>query len=400
MNVIITGGGFANKGAEAMLLATADAIRKRLPGANLFAHVNDEDANAALAAGLRPTKPPLFRHAWAKPFKHLVNAARFRSVDCVLDVGGYQFGDVWGPESARRKARILRSIIPAAATVVYLPQAWGPFENAALVEPVKEIVARANLCYARDDVSMTWLKRIAGEEATNVRLGTDVAWTFKGLSRDEGRRLLDQCGAAMNGRPLIALTPNFGMAKRAGADWTVANPYMRMLRDIAETLIDQGATVLLIGHFYTADPAQDDRHVCSQLAELLPSTAPVVVARSSYSAGEIKAILSNCNAVVSSRYHALIAALSQGIPALALGWSHKYEALLAEIGTPESCIQMDDDRPTVSAKLRDALTSGQAIRERIRTSAAALAASADAQFDEVASMVAAAGKQAAGNRTP
>ena len=40
--------------------------------------------------------------------------------------------------------------------------------------------------------------------------------------------------------------------------------------------------------------------------------------------------------VVSSRYHALVSAMSQGVPVVATGWSHKYATLLDDFGTPGS----------------------------------------------------------------
>jgi colanic acid/amylovoran biosynthesis protein len=39
--------------------------------------------------------------------------------------------------------------------------------------------------------------------------------------------------------------------------------------------------------------------------------------------------------VVGSRYHGIIAALSQMVPALVLGWSHKYFELMRDVGTEE-----------------------------------------------------------------
>src|SRR5690606_22797023 len=60
---------------------------------------------------------------------------------------------------------------------------------------------------------------------------------------------------------------------------------------------------------------------------------PHVVAMTGvYTADDIKGAIANCDLVIGSRFHALIAALSQGIPAAALGWSHKYAELLQSFG--------------------------------------------------------------------
>ena len=45
---------------------------------------------------------------------------------------------------------------------------------------------------------------------------------------------------------------------------------------------------------------------------------------------EIKGILKKAEFVLASRYHALISSLTYGVPVIAYGWSHKYEAVMQE----------------------------------------------------------------------
>ncbi|MEJ2483939.1 MAG: polysaccharide pyruvyl transferase family protein [Gemmatimonadota bacterium] len=49
----------------------------------------------------------------------------------------------------------------------------------------------------------------------------------------------------------------------------------------------------------------------------------------------LKWILSRAWIVVGSRFHGLVGALSQGVPTIAAGWSHKYPELFADFGVPE-----------------------------------------------------------------
>ena len=65
----------------------------------------------------------------------------------------------------------------------------------------------------------------------------------------------------------------------------------------------------------------------------------------------IKAIIGNCDYVISSRFHALIAALSQRIPALALGWTHKYLELMKEVGLEDNILELNWDKAAVSEAL-------------------------------------------------
>ena len=47
---------------------------------------------------------------------------------------------------------------------------------------------------------------------------------------------------------------------------------------------------------------------------------------------ELKSMLSNMRFVVGSRFHGLVAALSNNVPVISIGWSHKYAELLSDFG--------------------------------------------------------------------
>jgi colanic acid/amylovoran biosynthesis protein len=52
----------------------------------------------------------------------------------------------------------------------------------------------------------------------------------------------------------------------------------------------------------------------------------------------LKGVLGAATIVVSSRYHALVSAMSQAVPVVATGWSHKYATLLDSFGCGEQLV--------------------------------------------------------------
>ena len=63
---------------------------------------------------------------------------------------------------------------------------------------------------------------------------------------------------------------------------------------------------------------------------------------------KLKSVLSDYLFVVGSRYHALVAALSNSTPVIALGWSHKYDELLADFEVSEFII--NEELPKLQMK--------------------------------------------------
>ena len=52
-------------------------------------------------------------------------------------------------------------------------------------------------------------------------------------------------------------------------------------------------------------------------------------------AATIKAAIGQLDFLVTSRYHTIIAAMSQRVPVIAIGWSHKYGDLFRSVNLPQ-----------------------------------------------------------------
>ncbi len=78
---------------------------------------------------------------------------------------------------------------------------------------------------------------------------------------------------------------------------------------------------------------------------------------------EMKTLIASCDVVVSARYHSCVAALSSGIPLLAMGWHNKYDELLQLYNQNQNIISGED---CTSEKLINKFDSIWKNREQIR----------------------------------
>src|SRR5690606_25866091 len=79
----------------------------------------------------------------------------------------------------------------------------------------------------------------------------------------------------------------------------------------------------------------DDRYLCKILYEELGCPDHCHVITNYASAEDIKSCIGEVDALISSRFHALIFGLLQRKPVLAISWSHKYRELFGLFGLEE-----------------------------------------------------------------
>ena len=74
----------------------------------------------------------------------------------------------------------------------------------------------------------------------------------------------------------------------------------------------------------------NDLPICAEIYNQVKKKDKVFFQYEEFTPYQIWQIIGNSKALVGSRFHAMIAALDNGIPVLLVGWSHKYEEVLAD----------------------------------------------------------------------
>lgn len=386
--VVITGGGFTNKGSEAMVLTVAEALRGRLPDLDIYVTAPFREARAIRDAGLIPTG----RGHPKSPVSHLCSAIRarhvYRNSVALIDVGGYQFGDPWGTKRASQKLRMLKGLAMRGAPIFFMPQAWGPFSSQELGNTTRQIVDAATVCFVRDMTSVRMMRDLLGADHDKIRFAHDIAWNFRGAEPSVGKEFLKRAGVRWDDHALtVGVTPNLRVCEKTEGTGA-QNQYVRSLLEIVRHLCSaHNAQVILVGHELSPPNARvkDDRTLCRLLLGMLDGKWPVGDVDTDMSAADVKSTLGCCDLLLASRYHALIAALSQGIPVAAIGWSHKYEELLREVSLSANVLSVRDPAVQILASIDSVIERVAQSRALIQSRLPVIKASAAAALEVLVS---------------
>jgi colanic acid/amylovoran biosynthesis protein len=264
-------------------------------------------------------------------------------VDAVLDASGFSYSDQWGPAATEHLAAQTRRWRRQGKPIVLLPQALGPFREPRARDAFRRVLDEVDLIFARDDSSAAHLAELGAAGRARVRQSPDFTVGVKGR--------LPEGFEPAPGR--VAIIPNYRMIDKGRAGSGPA--YRALLAGTARHLLARGYHPFFLVHDSGIDRelAHEVRADAGGGVEVLHEPDPRA----------LKGILGSCHAVVASRFHALVGALTQGVPSLATGWSHKYEELFAEFGCPEALCDVAAPLPDALARL-DALLEGTE-RERV-----------------------------------
>ncbi len=413
---IVGGTLWGNRGAEAMVATTIGEVRTRDTNARflLFSYLPEPDRELlqdphVAVVDARPRTALLVHvpfaiicwllaHIGVRLADVLLPAPvrRLRRCRALFDVSGISFHD-------GRLAVVAYNIVclwPAlllGVPVVRLSQATGPFERTLNRMPARWITRAATHTFARGRDTADYLRQL-GIPGGRWSVAADVAFAYRegfSLTEENSDRL-----AAVHttlgrrsgsGHPIAALVPSSLVHEQLASQ---GRDYVAVLDGLIDHLHTCGYDVLVLPNATrqrSAGLRNNDIAVIrlhrDRRADRPASTddAPTAVfVDFDLNTAGIRALLRSCEVVVTSRFHAMVAGLSLGIPVLAIGWSHKYLEVLEMFDRSEDALPMDSDLPDLQQAIDRLLLHRGEARRSIAAAWPAVLASARSQFDILA----------------
>lgn len=346
--ILVVGAEFSNQGAYLMLVATVQSIRERFGAIPVLEHTVGSVKEKKRIGALRLVPHKVAAKIQSRKILRLVSlltgSVSPDQIDAVFDASGFRYGDQWKALDLAATAARLSDFAQRGTPVYMLPQAFGPFDETSGV--ASEILQASRMIFARDPVSTSFIKDFAFTEAEKARVRTYPDFTGP-LSGSMPESLKELTGA-------IPIIPNWNIRERAVSEQAIQ--YVMSLARMVDALVAKGHTVYGLSHEGAKDTA-----LLEEVARECRTGLRVV---SGLDGVQLKGLIAGAPLVVSGRYHAIASALSQGVPVLAHGWSHKYQWLLADYGVPELLVDPYSP-PEVQVSSAMSILADESVRGRI-----------------------------------
>lgn len=369
-NFSIVGGSiWGNRGAEAMLVTTIAEIKKVSPDAEFYIYTiypnHDKKLTKQEKINFLNGKPlafgliyfPLaflykFFEIFGLGFPLPNNLKHMRNSKCLLDMGGITFSD-------GRTLQLLYnvfSIWPAillGVPVIKLSQAMGPFQNPLNRTLASYFLSKCEMVFARGELTQNHLEVITLPK-NKYNQSADIAFLYQpnySLSKENEEKLsnlinkIDQ--VRENGSKLISIIPSSLVFDKSESQYS--EKLMDILRDK-----DQEDNYFII--LPNASRAGSDKTMNNDLVVIeflqnkaLEDLSSEIISRVIWvdfdiNTRSIRSLIGKTDALVTSRFHGMVAGLSLCVPTLVIGWSHKYKETMADFGADEYAINFSASR--------------------------------------------------------
>lgn len=284
--------------------------------------------------------------------------AVIHNADLVIDLSGDMLTESHGVKLALSHALPLCSSLLLGKKLYICAQSLGPFNKVKWL--YKRVLSQAEIVTVRESIS----SRILEEIGVSHELTADLAFLAGAIPMGE-------CGdspalALSTAAKLDNLKQTIGLTLSPLAEHIYRQHTGRdLVHDTARALEQFDANILLIPHVMGPRRDQDDRETLRRFAGEVGMDC--LLLSEDREPQEIRSIIAKCDLFIGARMHACIAAASQGVPTIALAYSHKARGVMEMLGIPEYALPLDASlKDQLEGTIRGALCNLDDLRYELR----------------------------------
>jgi len=380
IKILILNVGTTNKGNQAIVASSMEAIRRFVPDAEFILmgesevkapelQIKEPAARVAFGQRRRPLQLLVSLlyliecaviHGLRKLGIYISVSGRsrlFDYYDCDLVVNSG--GDILSGEGnfgLTAFLNILYAVLLDKPVVLY-GESLGYFSNFIFNAVAKFVLNRTTLILLREELSKEYLDR-EGITKPKIYVTAEPAFLLSAAPEEHVYSILSSEGINEIKRPLIGINPSGRIMK----DDNKIEVFARAIDDLIENL---NATILMIPHVYTE--GVDDRVVIDRIFRKIRNKSNVMTINKEYTAQELKGIIGQCDLFIGARMHATIASTSMLVPTVGIAYSHKMHGIIGKmLGQEKYILDVKDlNYEGLKSKIYDAWQNREGIREEL-----------------------------------
>jgi len=331
--------GSRNRGCEALVRGTLDAIAYAFPDEEVIIELHSEDPHfdqetfeTAFTRYYRQLPSVVQNHSHRPRLNRLVYTAiqlaeqmaprsfgRFKSfshmrkADLIIVTGGDVLTSDYGAFPCYSAPLHLGPpCVILAHTIGEFTAADEAYWNASL--------ANLALCTVRESLSKAYIERIS--PGLKVEQYADLAFALEPSSVERVREILEvEHRFPMDGGEMIALSVSAGILSfKKDVD---SAAYFDALVRFVDRRNAEGKRIVLVPHVQDRAAHNNDLFACLSILRRVARPDMNVALSTPLDAAEFKAVIGRTSCLLGARTHATIASMSQGIPTVAIAYSRK-----------------------------------------------------------------------------
>lgn len=349
-----------NKGDAAMEIATAEAVKEALKNAEVFISSPFPEYDTEFYKPvpvvwcsrrrlILSTLKLLMLCLW-RLIKGLINydfkllvrndeIQDYLTCDVIIDLSGDMQTEDYGVHVTYSHYLPLLMGLAAGKPVILCAQSIGPFKWTKLI--ARWIMNRVSVVTVRDSISYDYLESI-GVNKSQFYLTADMAFLLRPSLDKDVDSILQSEGISIENKRILGVS----LSTLCESKFDNNNPVSKSIRfqelmaKCIETVCEEyDLTPLFISHVTGPVATKDDRVICKQVAQKIKRESYVL--NGNYRPNELKGVISRSHAFIGTRMHANIAALSSGVPILAISYSHKTPGIMKMFGQEDQVCSIE-----------------------------------------------------------
>jgi polysaccharide pyruvyl transferase WcaK-like protein len=170
-------------------------------------------------------------------------------------------------------------------------------------------------------------------------------------------------------------------------------PYLDTMARVAEHFLERGYAVVLFPNATregVRSTRNNDLPIIERIAARVrsPHAERLVRVDRDLNTASLRRVLRACDYLVASRFHAMIAGLSLGLPTMVIGWGHKYREVLAQLGIEDHAYDYGElELESLIARIEAFLEQADEVRARIARRIDAVRERSARQFEWLAAFL-------------